>query len=182
MHALRRHPGYRETGTSVTDASLGIGTNSGLPQRASPRAIPPWCVNRRTECVASAVAVLSRARELIADERRWCKRAFAVAWLDIPVHAGSRFARRYCALGAIKRAGRELGLPVDDAHRALEWQTIIPVAEWNDDRPRSRQKNEDNAKQDNASADYADNCFAQSRHASQFLSERRKPSFLHISH
>ena len=56
---------------SVTDASLGIGTNSGLPQRASPRAIPPWCVNRRTECVASAVAVLSRARELIADERRW---------------------------------------------------------------------------------------------------------------
>ena len=108
---------------SVTDASLGIGTNSGLPQRASPRAIS--CVNRRTEWVASAVAVLSRARELIADERRWCKRAFAVAWLDIPVRAGSRFARRYCALGAIKRAGRELGLPVDDAHRPLEWQTII---------------------------------------------------------
>jgi hypothetical protein len=122
---------------SVTDASLGIGTNSGLPQRASPRAIPPWCVNRRTECVASAVAVLSRARELIADERRWCKRAFAVAWLDIPVHAGSRFARRYCALGAIKRAGRELGLPVHDANRALESQTIIPVAEWNDDRKRT---------------------------------------------
>ena len=118
---------------SVTDASLGIGTNSGLPQRASPRAIPPWSVNRRTECVASAVAVLSRARELIADERRWCKRAFAVAWL----HAGSRFARRYCALGAIKRAGRELGLPVDDANRALEWQTIIPVAGWNDDRKRT---------------------------------------------
>jgi len=57
--------------------------------------------------------------------------------LDIPVHAGSRFARRYCALGAIKRAGRELGLPVDDANRALEWQTIIPVAGWNDDRKRT---------------------------------------------
>jgi len=116
---------------------LGIGINS--PLGVTPRAIPPWYVNRRTECVASAVAVavLSRARQLIADERQWCKRAFALAWLDIPVHAGSRFARRYCALGAIKRAGRELGLPVDDANRALEWQTITPVADWNDDRRRT---------------------------------------------
>ena len=114
---------------------LGIGINS--PLGVTPRAIPPWYVNRRTECVASAVAVLSRARQLIADERRWCRRAFAVAWLDIPVHAGSRFARRYCALGAIKRAGRELGMPIHDANRALEWQTITPVADWNDDRRRT---------------------------------------------
>jgi hypothetical protein len=56
--------------------------------------------------------------------------------MNIPVHAGSRFAHRYCALGALQRAGRELGLPVDDASRALEWQTIIPVADWNDDRKR----------------------------------------------
>jgi hypothetical protein len=98
--------------------------------------MPLWYVSRRPECVDAAVAVLSRARELISDERRWCKRAFAVAWLDIPVHAGSRFARRYCPLGAIKRAGRELCLPVDDANRALEWQTIIPVADWNDNRKR----------------------------------------------
>ena len=122
---------------SVTDASLGIGTNSGLPQRASPRAIPPWCVNRRTECVASAVAVLSRARQLIADERRWCKRAFALTWLDLPVTVGSRYARRFCALGAIKRAGRELGLPVNEASRALEWQTVRPVPDWNDDKVRT---------------------------------------------
>jgi hypothetical protein len=99
--------------------------------------MPLWYVSRRPECVDAAVAVLSRARELISDERRWCKRVFAVAWLDIPVHAGSRLARRYCALGAIKRAGRELGLSVDDANRALEWQTIIPVADWNDDRERT---------------------------------------------
>ena len=113
-------PAIEKQVPSAADASFGIGINSGLPQRASPRAIPPWYVSRRPECVGAAVAVLSRARELISDERRWCKRAFAVAWLDIPVHAGSRFARRYCALGAIKRAGRELGLPVDDANSALD--------------------------------------------------------------
>jgi hypothetical protein len=118
-------------------ASLGFGINSRLPEPIRFRSLPPWYVSRRPECVDAAVAVLSRARELISDERRWCKRAFAVAWLDVPVHAGSRFARRYCALGAIKRAGRELGLPVDDANRALEWQTIIPVADWNDDRRRT---------------------------------------------
>ncbi len=117
--------------------ALGVGINSRMPEPVRCRPIPPWCVSRRPECVDAAVAVLSRARELISDERRWCKRVFAVAWLDIPVHAGSRFARRYCALGAIKRAGRELGLPVDAANRALEWQTIIPVADWNDDRKRT---------------------------------------------
>ena len=122
---------------SASGNTLGIGINSWLAEPVRSRAIPPWYVSRRPECVGAAVAVLSRARELISDERRWCKRAFAVAWLDIPVHAGSRFARRYCALGAIKRAGRELGLPVDAANRALEWQSIIPVADWNDDRKRT---------------------------------------------
>lgn len=123
--------------TAAAGDALGIGINLRLPQPVRPRQIPSWYVSRRPECIGAAVAVLSRARELISDERRWCKRAFAVAWLDVPVHAGSRFARRYCALGAIKRAGRELGLPVDDANRALEWQTIIPVADWNDDRKRT---------------------------------------------
>src|SRR5947209_20319732 len=117
--------------------ALGISVIARSTGPVRPRPIPPWYVNRQAESVDAALAVLSRARELISDERRWCKRAFAVAWLDIPVHAGSRFARRYCALGAIKRAGRELGLPVDDANRALEWQTIIPVAGWNDARKRT---------------------------------------------
>ena len=100
------------------------------------RPIPPFYMNRNPERVDAAVAVLARARELIADERRWCKRAFATAWLDIPVHVGSRYALRFCALGAIKRAGRELGLPFKDASRALEWQTVRPVADWNDDKVR----------------------------------------------
>jgi hypothetical protein len=85
----------------------------------------------------TAVAVLTRARDLISEEQRWCKRAFAVTWLDIPVTTGSRYARRFCALGAIKRAGHELGLPVNEASRALEWQTVRPVPDWNDDKVRT---------------------------------------------
>ena len=121
----------------ISAATGGIRINSRLPEPVRFRPIPPWYVSRRPEGVDAAVAVLSRARELVSDERRWCKRAFAVIWLDVPVHAGSRFARSYCALRAIRRAGRELGLPVDDANRALEWQTIISVADWNDDRTRT---------------------------------------------
>jgi hypothetical protein len=102
-----------------------------------PRPIPPWYMNRKPERIDAAVAVLARAREIISDERHWCKRSFAVAWLDLPVHVGSRYARRFCALGAIKRAGRELWLPVKDAKRALEWQTVRPVADWNDDKART---------------------------------------------
>jgi hypothetical protein len=53
------------------------------------------------------------------------------------VLVGSRYARRFCALGAIIRAGRELRWPVDDASRALEWQTVIQVPDWNDDKLRT---------------------------------------------
>jgi hypothetical protein len=121
--------------TAVDALGISVITRSTGPVR--PRPIPPWYVNGQAESVDAAVAVLSRARELISDERRWCKRAFAFTWLDIPVPVGSRYARRFCALGAIIRAGRELGLPVDDASRALEWQTVRPVIGWNDDKVRT---------------------------------------------
>jgi hypothetical protein len=76
---------------------------------------------------------LAEARELLSDEQRWCKRSFARTWLGIPVPTRSGLARRYCALGAIMRVGRKLGLPVNDAHRALEWQTVRPIPDWNDE-------------------------------------------------
>ena len=97
------------------------------------RPIPAWHASRREECVTDTLAVLTGARALLADERRWCKGSSARGWLELPVSAGSVFARRYCALGAIMRAGREFGLPVEDARNALEWQTRRPVANWNDD-------------------------------------------------
>ena len=117
--------------------ALGISFIARSTGPVRPRPIPPWYVNRHAESVDAAVTVLSRARDLISDERRWCKRAFAFTWLDIPVPVGSRYARRFCALGAIIRAGRDLRLPVDDACRALEWQTVRPVAGWNDDQVRT---------------------------------------------
>jgi hypothetical protein len=87
--------------------------------------------------LGDAVTVLTRARELLADEQRWCKRSFARTWLGVPVPAQSALARRYCALGAIMRAGRRFGLPVNDARRALEWQTVRPIPDWNDERRRT---------------------------------------------
>ena len=103
----------------------------------SPRPIPAWHVSRRPGCSGDTLAVLARARGLLSDEQRWCKGSFARCWFDIPVPAGSPFAQRYCALGAIMRAGRELGLSTKEACKALEWQTVVPVADWNDNRLRT---------------------------------------------
>ena len=106
-------------------------TRTAGPIRVRP--IPAWYVNWQAERAEAAIAVLTRARDLIADERRWCKRSMARGWLDIPVPAQSGFARRFCAIGAIQRAARELGWPMNDAGGALEWQAGRPVPDWNDD-------------------------------------------------
>ena len=102
-------------------------------EAAAPRAIPAWHSCRRPESLSDTLAVLARARLLLQDERRWCRGSFARGWRGIPVPAGSALARRYCALGAIRRAGRELALPIEDASLALEWQVGRPVQDWNDD-------------------------------------------------
>ena len=101
-------------------------------QPLAARPLPIWHALRRPKGVGATVVVLLRARELIADEQRWCKRSFARTWLGVPVPIRSVFVRRYCALGAIMRAGRELGLQVKDAERALEWQVVRGIADWND--------------------------------------------------
>jgi len=103
------------------------------PTRSGP--IPDWYMRRGA--VETATAVLTRARETISNERRWCKGTLARGWLDVPVPVHSRFARRFCAIGAIERAGRVLGLPVEDACNALEWQTIRTIPYWNDARRRT---------------------------------------------
>src|SRR5437764_11931649 len=81
------------------------------PTRSSP--IPNWYLRR--EAVDTATAVLTRAREIISDERRWCKGTLARGWFDVPVSVQSRFARRFCAMGAIERCGRELGVTTENA-------------------------------------------------------------------
>jgi hypothetical protein len=105
----------------------------GSTNSAKLRPIPPWHSSLHPERMTSTLTVLLRARELIADEQRWCRRTYARGWRGIPVPVQSAGAHRFCALGAIMRAGGELGLPVDDAHSALEWQTVRPVQDWNDD-------------------------------------------------
>jgi hypothetical protein len=50
--------------------------------------------NGRLDSVASTLAVLALARDPIADDRRWCKGAFARTWFHIPVRVGSGMARR----------------------------------------------------------------------------------------
>ena len=99
----------------------------------APRALPAWHRCRRPETLGDTLAVLRRARELLDDERRWSRGSFARGWRDIPVPVGSVVARRYCALGAIMRAARELSVSAEDACVALEWQVGRPVQDWNDD-------------------------------------------------
>ena len=97
------------------------------------RPIPAWHSSMHSEQIGNTLRVLVRARELVADEQRWCRRTFARGWGGIPVPLQSAAARRFCAVGAVLRAGREFGVPINHAHRALEWQTVRPVQDWNDD-------------------------------------------------
>jgi hypothetical protein len=113
---------------------LHFGTTPTPPAyTATSRPIPAWHSSRRPEYVGDTLAVLARAQELIADERRWCRRSFALSWFNVPVSPHSAAARRYCALGAVMHASRKLGSPVEQARNALEWQTARPVQDWNDD-------------------------------------------------
>src|SRR5690349_15403485 len=83
--------------------------------RRQPRPMPAGHVSRRPDSVASTIAVLRRARDLVADERRWCQGSFARSWFGVPVLPQMVLARRFCAIGAIMRAGRELQLWTRDA-------------------------------------------------------------------
>jgi hypothetical protein len=116
--------------TPIIDTPNRLPAAGTIPWTAVPirvRPISNWHVSRQPERLDDAVAVLTKARELLAGEQHWCKRSFARTWLDIPVPPPSAHARRYCALGAIMRAGKKLGLPVRDARGALERQTVRPI-------------------------------------------------------
>ena len=111
---------------------LSFGPAPPSKEATGPRAIPAWHSCRRPETLGDTLAVLARARELLLDDRRWCRGSFALGWQDTPVPVGSSVTRRYCALGAVRRAGRELALPVQDTYVVLEWQIGHPVQDWND--------------------------------------------------
>jgi hypothetical protein len=125
--------GYAKSFSNPDGATLDFIGGPAASNSAKLRPIPPWHASLHPERTANTLRVLVRARELITEEQRWCRRTYARGWRGIPVPVQSAGAHRFCALGAIMRAGGELGLPVDDAHSALEWQTVRPVQDWNDD-------------------------------------------------
>ncbi len=120
----------------VLDLGLSRPTTGGLKARPIPR----WHSSLHAERIDSTLTILTRARELIGDEQRWCRRTYARGWRGLPVPVQSSAAHRFCAVGALLRAGRELGLPVEDARNALEWQTVRPVQDWNDDPARTHRE------------------------------------------
>src|SRR5258707_12754659 len=81
------------------------GTRATEPVR--PRPIPAWHVSLRPETVGDTLALLARARVLLADEQRWCQRAFARSWSS-PVRRQPPLPGRSCAFGPFMRAGRGL--------------------------------------------------------------------------
>jgi hypothetical protein len=122
---------------TVDGATFDLGFSRPTTGGLKARPIPRWHSSLHAERIDSTLTVLTRARELIRDERRWCRRTYARGWRGLPVPVQSSAAHRFCAVGALLRAGRELGLPVEDARNALEWQTIRPVQDWNDDPART---------------------------------------------
>jgi len=100
---------------TVDGATFDLGFSRPTTGGLKARPIPRWHSSLHAERIDSTLTVLTRARELIRDERRWCRRTYARGWRGLPVPVQSSAAHRFCAVGALLRAGRELGLPVEDA-------------------------------------------------------------------
>jgi len=125
---------------AVHDLVLEFATNPPATDRLKARPVPRWHSSLHAERLGSTLGVLLRARELIGDEQRWCRRTYARGWRGLPVPVQSSAAHRFCAVRALMRAGRELDLPMEDARNALEWQTVRPVQDWNDDPARTHRE------------------------------------------
>ena len=122
------------------DAAFEFANGRDAAAKPAARPLPPWHSSLQPDRIPGSIAVLARARQLIAEEERWCRRTFARGWRGIPVPVQSGAARRFCAIGALLRAAREIGWPIEDAQNALEWQTMRPVQDWNDDPARSHRE------------------------------------------
>src|SRR5947207_4696220 len=116
--------GQEGTISTFNRAAFDVTARFNITDNPRLRPIPPWHSSLHPERIGGTLRVLMRARELLTDEQRWCRRTYARGWRGIPVPVQSAGAHRFCALGAIMRAGGELELPIDDAHSVLEWQTV----------------------------------------------------------
>jgi hypothetical protein len=55
-----------------------------------------------------SVAIIERARELIAEPEHWCRGSYARGKGGVSVSVGDSSARRFCAMGALILAALEL--------------------------------------------------------------------------
>jgi len=116
----------------VASAGLGYGISNRTVEPVGPRPVSARLWSRRPGNLSSALAVLSRARALLGDERHWCQGSLVEGWRDIPAQGSPVVIRRYCALGVIMQAGCELGLGAEGASAALRGQICRPIEDWND--------------------------------------------------
>src|SRR5215212_10494915 len=116
----------------VASAGFSYGISNRIVEPVRPRPVPARLWSRRPGNLSSALAVLSRARALLGDERHWCQGSLVEGWRDIPAQGSPVVIRRYCALGAIMHAACELGLASEGAAAALRWRICRPIEDWND--------------------------------------------------
>ena len=109
---------------AVGDDLLGFAPSSRQAEPARPRPIPAWHSSRRPESIGSTLGVPARARQLIADEQRWCQGSFARTSLKIPVRVQSGTARHSA------RSERLCVLAM-----SLVCPPMMPASPWNGRRP-----------------------------------------------
>ena len=80
---------------AVHDLVLEFATNPPATDRLKARPIPRWHSSLHAERLGSTLSVLVRARELIGDEQRWCRRTYARGWRGLPVPVQSSAAHRF---------------------------------------------------------------------------------------
>src|SRR2546429_8290215 len=77
--------GQAETISPFNRAASDLTARFDIPDNPRLRPIPPWHSSLHPERIGGTLRVLMRARELLTDEQRWCRRTYARGWRGIPV-------------------------------------------------------------------------------------------------
>jgi hypothetical protein len=98
---------------ALNPSLLTFGAMPQSPDAAGFRPIPAWHSVTDAERVGETIGVLAR-RELIADERRGCRRSFARRWGGMPVSAIHHLRTLLCP-GRGHAGGPRVGVPGEGA-------------------------------------------------------------------
>lgn len=97
------------------------------------------------------VKVLKKAVELLKKRGGWAQGCYAYDKDGRGVVAENARAVSFCAAGAVRRAGHDLGMPVDSVDsvsRAIDvledflpsLDTVYPLVQWNDTKSRKKEE------------------------------------------